>query len=194
MGIFAKFQGTHLSDPVSTLFSLCKWAPHVIPNLTPPNPHHGRTAPNLIALPLYRSRCHPSTRSRLHPLRPLPAPAVPAAGQASPVGIWQTERLTVTFPSTPPPWPSSSELLRSVMSPAFPCTEQVGRVARARAAGRRPRGHTAGMGGSDQLGSLLAWVAAAGQGDALRDAREWEAGGARAARSVAGVGLGRRRG
>jgi hypothetical protein len=70
LGIFAKFYGTHLSDPVSTLFfsfslSLCKWAPPVIPNLP-------LSVPTMAAAEL------PTP-----PLYPIPAPPALAAPSAA---------------------------------------------------------------------------------------------------------------
>jgi hypothetical protein len=83
--------------------SLCKWPPHVIPNLAALNPHHGRTVPNLQAPPCYHSG-----------VALLPDPAPPDLAAPAP------PRARLHCPGPSPTAPPYRELACAAQSPAHP--------------------------------------------------------------------------
>jgi hypothetical protein len=111
-----------LSD-LSLLFflSLCKWPPHVIPNLAAPNPHHGRTVPNLQAPPCYHFgaallpfRRRPSTRSGA--ARSVRSRSHSSCAATSPPALPRPEPDC----AAPTPAPPRRELACAAQSPARP--------------------------------------------------------------------------
>jgi hypothetical protein len=132
LGVFAKLHGTHLSESVFTFLSLCKWAPHVIPNLHPPQSPPWPYQPT--ALLSARSGCSTVARRPIWTLRsrsllfrvsphlvasaappfgrsrPSPAPAATPSGRCDvarsgrrPLPIWP-------HPLRPPPDPPALDL------------------------------------------------------------------------------------